>query len=247
MSFRFIPLLAALVVTPLASSFASEAGGTVISAAERNRPSSMGTMTIAELEARVAQGDLRAQAELGARYGRGDGVETDVPKAIALLQDAAGKNDPDAQHWLGTAYSAGVGVEKNAVQAAQLYEKAALQGHPEAQYMMGVLISEGQAGFSPSWPGAFAYFWRSADQGFPPAEFMMGYIYQEGKGVDANPQIAAYWYRRTVGRAPNPRAAFNLAALIGQGLVEWKPSDPVEPLPADNETPEDLATVKSAS
>lgn len=242
MSFRIVPLLGALLITP--PGFAADTSPSALSVAERNLPASMSTLTISELETRMAQGDLRAQAELGARYGRGDGVPADVPKAIVLLQDAAGRNNPDAQHWLATAYATGIGVEKNIVQAAQLYERAALQGHAEAQFVMGIMISEGQAGFSPSWSGAFPYFWKSADQGFAPAEFMLGYIYQEGKAVDINPQIAAYWYRRTVSRGTNVRAAFNLARMIGQGLVEWQSTDPVVPLPSDQAKPDDLATTK---
>lgn len=247
MSFKLAPLLAALVAVPLSSTLAAETTESGVSAAERSRPAPMSTFTIAELEARIAQGDLRAQAELGARYGRGDGVQADIAKAIALLQDAAAKNSADAQHWLATAYATGAGVEKNETQAALLYEKAAQQGHQEAQYMMGVLISGGQAGFSPSWSGAMPYFWKSADQGFPPAEFMMGYIYQEGKGIDVNPQIAAYWYRRTISRGQNMKAAFNLARMIGQRLVTWQPSDPVVPLPPEDGASEKLAATKPAS
>ena len=199
-----------------------------VSAAEAARQPSMASLTVAELEARMGRGDLNAQAELGARYGRGDGVTRDVPKAIALLEDAAANNNAEAQHWLATAYATGVGVPKIETKAALLYEKAAEQGHPEALYMMGVLISNGQAGFSASWSGAFPYFWKSADRGFPPAELMLGMIYHEGKGIDANPQAAAYWYRRTFARQQNARAAFYLAQLVGEGLVAWQPGDPVE-------------------
>lgn len=228
MSLKLVPLLAALAALPLSSGLAADTDSSSLSAAELHLPPSIEDMAIADLEARIAQGDLRAQAELAARYGRGDGVAADVPRAISLLQDGAARNDPDAQYWLGTAYAAGTGVAKNDVQAALLYEKAALQGHRGAQYMMGILISGGQAGFSESWSGALPYFWKAADQGYPPAEFMLGYIYQEGKAVDVNPQIAAYWYRRTISRAPNPKAAFNLARMIGQGSVAWLPTDPIE-------------------
>jgi len=229
MSLKLVPLLAALAALPLSPGLAADTDSSSLSAAELRLPPSLEKMTIADLEARTAQGDLRAQAELAARYGRGDGVTADVPKAISLLQDGVAKNDPDAQYWLGTAYSAGTGVAKSDVQAALLFEKSALQGHRGAQYMMGILISSGQAGFSESWSGAFPYFWKAADQGYSPAEFMLGYIYQEGKAVDVNPQVAAYWYRRTISRLPNTKAAFNLARMIGQGSVAWLPTDPVEP------------------
>ncbi len=231
MLLKFVSLLAALASFPLLPAHAAETTEAGISAAERQQLPALDKLTIKELEDRMAQGDLRAQAELGARYGRGQDVQADVPKAISLLKDAAAKNNAEAQHWLATAYSNGVGVEKNEVEAAALYEKAAAQGHREAQYMMGTLISNGQAGFASSWTGAFPYFWKSADQGLAVAEFMIGYIYQEGKGVDVNPKIAAYWYRRALARGPFTKAAFNLALMIGQGTIEWQPTDPFDKPP----------------
>lgn len=231
MMFKFVPLFAAFVVLQLSPAEAAEPSPSGISAAERQQPPSLEKLTIRELEDRMAQGDLRAQAELGARYGRGQDVPADVPKALALLKDAAAKNNPEAEHWLASAYANGVGVEKNESEAALLYERAALQGHRESQYLMGVMISTGQAGFAQSWSGAFPYFWKAADQGLSFAEFSLGYIYQQGLGTDVNPQIAAYWYRRALSRGPSTNAAFNLALMVGQGLIAWQPGDPFEKPP----------------
>ncbi|MCA0199465.1 MAG: sel1 repeat family protein [Proteobacteria bacterium] len=248
MPFKFAPLFAALATLTLSPVRAAEPVESTLSAAERQQLPSLDKLTIAELEGRMAQGDLRAQAELGARYGRGQDVQADVAKAITLLKDAADKNNAEAQHWLATAYANGVGVEKNEAQAALLYEKAAAQGHREAQYMMGVLISNGQAGFSSSWSGAFPFFWKSADQGLAVAEFMIGYIYQEGKIGDVNPQVAAYWYRRALSRGPNNKAAFNLALMVGEGKITWQPGDPFEKPPEKAAgTPKDSAPTQPVS
>jgi len=226
--FRIFPLLVALTLGPALPAFAAETAKSNVSADTAAAPA-VQALTIAELEARMAKGDLRAQAELGARYGRGDGVPSDVPKAIALLKDAAAKNEPDAMHWLATAYTNGVGVEKNETQAALLYEQAALKGHRESQYMMGVMISTGQAGFSADWKAAIPYFRKSADQNLPVAEFMMGYAHQMGNGVKTDPEAAAYWYRRTLSRGPHIHAQANLAIMLGQDLIKPVPGDP-EPL-----------------
>ncbi len=222
--FKIFPSLLALILAPTLPAFASttDKGGVSV---EKEAPA-LQDLTIAELEARMAKGDLRAQAELGARYGRGDGVPSDVPKAIALLKDAAAKNEPDAMHWLATAYTNGVGVEKSATQAALLYEQAALKGHRESQYTLGVMISTGQAGFAADWKAAIPYFRRSAEQKLPMAEFMMGYAYQQGYGVETNPETAASWYRRALSRGPHINAQFNLARMIGQNLVKALPGDP---------------------
>ena len=223
--FRIAPLLIVLTLAPMMPAGATTTDKSVASAANIEA-AALQKLTVPELEARMARGDLRAQAELGARYGRGDGVEADIPKAITLLKDAAEKGEPDAMHWLATAYTNGVGVEKNATQAALLYEQAALKGHRESQYVMGVMISTGQAGFSADWGAAMPYFLKSAEQALPVAEFMMGYAYQLGHGVKTNPETAAYWYRRALSRGPHINAEFNLARMIGQNLVKALPGDP---------------------
>jgi TPR repeat protein len=223
--FRIFPLLIALTLGPALVGCAAETNKRTVPADKTAAPA-LQALTIAELEARMGKGDLRAQAELAARYGRGDGVPADVAKAIALLKDAVAKNEPDAMHWLATAYTNGVGVEKNATQAALLYEQAALKGHRESQFIMGVTISTGQAGFSADWKAAIPYFRRSADQNLPMAEFMMGYAYQQGYGVETHPETAAYWYRRALSRGPHINAQFNLARMIGQNLVKALPGDP---------------------
>lgn len=236
--FRIVPVFLALIIIPALPCFAVETDQGALSA-ENIEAQALQKLTIAELEARMAKGDLRAQAELGARYGRGDGVEADIPKAITLLKDAAAKDEPDAIHWLATAYTNGVGVEKNATQAALLYEQAALKGHRESQYIMGVMISTGQAGFSPDWRAAIPYFLKSAEQKLSVAEFMMGYAYQLGHGVVADPETAAYWYRRTLSRGPHINAQYNLAKMLGDGLVKAVPGDPE---PVRNLTDADILT-----
>ena len=223
--FRIVPVFLALTLGPALLACAAKIDTGAVSADMSAAPA-LQALTIPELEARMGKGDLRAQAELAARYGRGDGLPADVPKAIALLKDAAAKNEPDAMHWLATAYANGVGVEKNVTQAALLYEQAALKGHRESQYMMGVMISNGQAGFSADWKAAIPYFQKSAEQNLAVAEYMMGYVYQEGQGVGKNPEMAAYWYRRALSRGPHINAQYNLARMIGEGLVKALPGDP---------------------
>ena len=186
-------------------------------------------VSIAELERRTSDGDAAAQAELGARYGRGAGVPKDYAKAIELLQAAAAKHDPDAQYYLGTAYAKGMGVTRNETQAALFFEMAADQGQPAAEFVMAEMISRGKAGFSRSWPAAIRYLWDSACKGYTPSQFMLGYAYQTGVGVDRNPRAAAYWYRRIDSRLHNLRAEYNLRVLLADGLVEREPGDPVEP------------------
>ena len=189
-------------------------------------------LLLPELERRVAAGDIKAQTELGARYGQGYGVAQDIPKAISLLSAAAAKNDPDAQYFLGTAYSSGLGVPYNEAQAFTLYEQAAAQGNAPANFMVATSIIYGKGGIAPSWSGGMKYLWASAVKGYPPAMVLLGAAYQDGAGVDANPRAAAYWYRRTLSYLQDVRAIYNLRALINGQSVAWEPGDPGEPATA---------------
>lgn len=185
-------------------------------------------MTVAELEKRTAAGDLKAQAELGARYGQGRDVKQDIPKAITLLTSAAEKGDPDAQYFLGTAYSSGLGVPQSDMQAFALYEKAADQGQPAANFALASMITAGKAGVTPSWGGAIRYLWTAAAKNYPPAMALLGAAYQDGKGVDVNPRAAAYWYRRSLSLFQSPNVMYNLRILINSGDVPYEDGDPGE-------------------
>ena len=199
-------------------------------------------LSIQALEQRVAASDSAAQAELGARYGRGAGVEQDYAKAIELLRAAAAKNDANAQFFLGTAYSNGLGVEHNEAQAVIWYDMAARQGHGEAAYWLAQRIANGVGGIVASWRAAIPFFWQAAEQGVAPAEFQLGYAYQMGLGVDPSPRAAAYWYRRTNSRGKNLRAQYNLRVLIEGGQEQWEPGDPGEPPAPTLQTSEQAKT-----
>lgn len=196
------------------------------SAAELAHNDGVRDLSVEELEHRVAGGDLSAQAELGARYGRGEGVPQNLSKALELIRGAAEKNSPDGAYYLGLIYTTGTGVPKNEAQAVLFFDTAADQGHPAAQYMLGSMISQGKGGIDVNLPSALSYFWHAADSGYPPAEFALGHAYQMGLGTPRNPKAAAYWYRRTDSRMRHRGAEENLQHLIESGEVEWQQGDP---------------------
>lgn len=189
---------------------------------------SLAHLSIAELERRSEDGDTRAQAELGARYGQGEGVEQDLDRAMEILRAAAEKGEPEAEFFIATAYYNGLGVPRSEVGAVMWFEKAAAKGHAPAQYWLAVLIKEGRGGIGANWEAAVPLLWESAMQGYPSAEFLLGYAYQLGMGVEKNVDAAAYWYRRNLSKGYNIRSHFNLALLINEGEVEWQLGDPEE-------------------
>ncbi len=71
------------------------------------------------------QGVARAQFNLGAMYGRGQGVPQDYAEAVKWFRKAAEQGNAHAQTSLGFMYSKGRGVPQDYVQAHMWYTLAA--------------------------------------------------------------------------------------------------------------------------
>jgi TPR repeat protein len=183
-------------------------------------------VSVLELERRVAAGDIKAHIELGARYGRGRGVDLNYDKAIQLIKFAAERNDPIAEYFMGTAYYNGSGVPKDETAAALWFERSADQHYALAAFWMGFMIMNGRGGITATASGAVPYLWDAATQGNSLAALSLGYIYDKGQDVDRNTRAAAYWYRRAFANQRNVQAEYNLLLLIKQGEATWQPGDP---------------------
>lgn len=183
-------------------------------------------LTIDQLTASSAKGDAKAQAELGARYARGDGVPVDTKKAISLFEQSVKKNEPNGQYYLGTAYNMGVGVKQDATKAAHWFGKAAANNHAGGQYALGVMMTTGQGGLKTDPKAAAALVLKSAEQGYVPAAFRISQLHIAGIGVEKDTGKAAYWLRRILKGGENQAAAASLVTLIETGTVKWQPGDP---------------------
>lgn len=76
----------------------------------------------------AADGGRRdAQAVLGERYLRGDGVEKNIEAGLELLRHAAKQGSARAQSLLGWAYWSGVGVKQDNAEAVKWFTAAARQ------------------------------------------------------------------------------------------------------------------------
>jgi len=224
--FRLIASTALLALTLLA---APQVQAAEITALPQIVPDEVEGLTVKQLEERIAGGDLKAQAELGARYGRGADVPPDLRKAITLIEEAAVKDEANAQYYLGTAYQNGMGVAQDLSRAVIWYEKAASHNHAGAQFALALMITTGQGGLTADPTAAMPYVRKAAEQGFLPAAMRMGLIYQEGLGVDPDPEAAAYWYRRILRGGDHKPAWISLIFLIEQKGVKILPGDPVLP------------------
>ena len=210
-------------------------------------PDEVEALDAGQLRARANRGDLKAQAELGARYARGAGVTVDLPRAISLFERAAGKNDANAQYYLGTAYAAGAGVKQDVAQAARLFAKAADQGHAGGQLALAVIMTNGEGGLKADPAAAAALVLKAAEQGYIPAAYRMAQLYIAGLGVERNTEEAALWYRRILKTTDHMPSHAGLVALIDTREAKWQPGDPVLQPPPEQADSSSASAAQSAA
>jgi hypothetical protein len=86
----------------------------------------------ADIQEAAEQGDATTQADLGWRYGTGEGVKQDDVEAIKWYRKAADQGDANAQFNLGVMYYDGKGVKQDNAEAIKWFQKAADQGDTDA-------------------------------------------------------------------------------------------------------------------
>jgi TPR repeat protein len=89
---------------------------------------------------------VEAQFELGARYGKGQDVPEDIPKAVTWFTLAAEQGHAEAQFALSLilAYDAQLrGVTPDEAEIARWSRMAAEQGHANAQLNLGISQAKG--------------------------------------------------------------------------------------------------------
>lgn len=89
--------------------------------------------------ARAANGNPRAQLQLGLRYAEGDGVIKNETEAAKWFGLAAKQGLAEAQYHYGLALLRGRGVVQDYRAAFIWIEKPALHGYAKAQYSLGEL------------------------------------------------------------------------------------------------------------
>ena len=92
-------------------------------------PLSLSAQTIEELKILAANGDAKAQCNLGLHYYNGEDVTKDDAEAVNWWRKAAEQGYANAQYSLGWCYCNGVGVTKDDAEAVSWLRKAAEQGY----------------------------------------------------------------------------------------------------------------------
>jgi TPR repeat protein len=99
-----------------------------------DQPGEADGQPLAELRAKAATGDAKAQKELGEAFYAGTrGGTKDAAQAVKWFRQAAEQNLPAAQFKLGVCYEQGGGVAKYELEAYKWYLLAAAQGDKKAK------------------------------------------------------------------------------------------------------------------
>ncbi len=147
----------------------------------------------------AAQGELRAQYNLGIMYMRARGVEKDMAKAVDWQRRAAEGGLAAAQHGLGVMFYRGEGVEQDYAEAARWFRRAADQGFTTSQLNLGVMYFSG-LGVERNDAEVVKWVTLAAAGGLPQALFRLGVMYERGSIFPENLSDAAYWYGRSAER-----------------------------------------------
>lgn len=92
----------------------------------------------------AAQGNAKAQYNLGLMYDNGQGVPKDYKEAARFYRLAAAQGNADAQYNLGRMYYTGEGLPQDYKEAVRWYRLAAAQRDAGAQYMLGRMYATGR-------------------------------------------------------------------------------------------------------
>ncbi len=114
--------------------------------------------------ARAAQGDAKAQLQLGLRYVEGDGVIQNDKEAAKWFALAAKQGLPEAEYHYGLMLLKGRGVVQDYNAAFNWIEKPAKRGYAKAQYSLGELYRYG-TGTAINKARAYLWFNLAAAQG----------------------------------------------------------------------------------
>jgi localization factor PodJL len=153
-------------------------------------PDSVGPLALRQA---AADGDARAQFEIGAIYSEGKVVPQDFKQASVWYERAAEQGFAPAEYRLGNLYETGKGVAKDFEQAHLWYERAADAGNRMAMHNLAALFAGGEFG-KQDFASAANWFEKAANLGIRDSQFNLGMLYARGLGVPQNLGTSYKWF-----------------------------------------------------
>lgn len=146
-----------------------------------------------ELRQAAANGDPRAQFEIGAIYTEGRAVPQDNVEAAKWYERAAAQGFVPAQYRIGNLYEAGQGVDKDFEIAKLWYQRGAEAGNRMAMHNLAALYAGGQLG-EQEFESAAEWFAQAAAHGMTDSQFNLGMLYARGLGVEQDFEQSYKWF-----------------------------------------------------
>ncbi|WP_417310733.1 peptidoglycan-binding protein [Devosia sp.] len=181
-------------------------------------PDGVGPLALREA---AANGDVRAQFEVGAIYTEGRAIPEDLETAFKWYERAASQGFAPAQYRLGNLYEVGRGVPKDLAQARLWYQRAAEAGNRMAMHNLAALYASGNLG-EQQFDAAANWFERAANRGMTDSQFNLGMLYARGLGVPQNLEESYRWFSLVAanGDADAAKARDDVAASLDAATVK---------------------------
>lgn len=174
------------------------------------------------LEIAYAKGMSVAASILGHCYLYGEGVEKDIEKGIALLNEAIEENDTDSLLFLGDFYLIPDTVYYNPQEGARLVLAGALNNQADAENLVGKCYFDG-TGVNEDKITARKWFTKSAEQDNSAALYNLAVCFELGEGGEQNTSKALQLYLRS-GNLGYANAQVKLSQLYFEG-IEFEKND----------------------
>ncbi|HHB82614.1 MAG TPA: hypothetical protein ENK61_03985 [Devosia sp.] len=181
----------------------------------------------------AANGDPRAQFEVGAIFGEGRAITQDLAAAAKWYERAAAQGFAPAGYRLANMLENGIGVEKDLASARLWYQLAADAGNRMSMHNLASLLASGQLG-EQQFESAAHWFERAGSLGLTDSQFNLGMLYARGLGVPQSLENSFKWFSlaANAGDADAAKARddiarsldANIVAQLNNEILAWEPA-----------------------
>jgi len=140
----------------------------------------------------AAQGNAKAQYNLGLMFSYGNGIKEDRVEALKWYRASAEQGFVEAQYKLGTILLRREWGMPDYAESIKWYTKAAEQGHARSQLDLGVAYLRGEI-VDYDAEAAQKWFTKAAGQGNKEAQFDLGNMYLRIEGPERNAVLGYMW------------------------------------------------------
>lgn len=173
--------------------------------------------TLASVQALADAGDAHAQAQMGAAYSRGKGIEVDRAKSLSWLEKSAAGGSSEGQFLLAYYYAINGRSEEDLHKGVGLFQQSADLGCLSSLFYLGALTANG-SGISKNIVVGIRMITKAAEGGDALAQVWLGSSLIAGKGMSKDTKAGFNWIKRAADSGDSV-AKILLASLYLDGKV----------------------------